>query len=325
MRLALTGVTGFVGSNLVPVLLENGFELKALVRKTSRIDRLKRYDGLRFTVVDFLDKSSLKGVFDDVDGVIHIAGTVAGLTSNDYIAGNYLVTKNLVDEFLRVKHGGQFVYVSSQAAAGPSKVGRPRKESDREAPVSIYGKSKLYAEKYIRAHEKEINYTILRPPAIYGPGDKAFLFYLNTVKQHYFPHIGNLQELSIVHVDDVIQALRLFIGNPEVSRKIFFLSDGEIYHILELVNELKKAMNVEDVRILHIPAWIAMIYAFFNEKIAQMKRKPSMVNRDKIKELSQEAWTVDISLIKSVGFKPEWNFQNGIEQTVRWYREKGWI
>ncbi len=324
MKLALTGVTGFVGSNLVPVLLKDGFAIKALVRKSSRIDRLKKYD-IEFKVVDFLDKSSLEGVFDDVDGVIHIAGTVAGLTSHDYITGNYLVTKNLVDEFLRTKHRGQFIYVSSQAAAGPSKIGRPRRESDEEAPVSIYGKSKLYAENYIRAHGDEINYTILRPPAIYGPGDKAFLFYLNTIKQHYFPHIGNLQELSITHVDDVVQALRLFIDNPQASQKIFFVSDGEIYHILELINGLKKAMSVENVRIIHIPTWIAMIYAFVTEKIAQIKQRPSMVNRDKIRELSQEAWTVDISLIKSIGFKPKWNFKDGIVQTVNWYREKGWI
>lgn len=324
MKLALTGVTGFVGSNLVPELLKNGIQIKALVRKSSRIDRLKKYD-IEFTVVDFLDKSSLRGVFDDVEGIIHIAGTVVGLPPHDYMVGNYFVTKNLVDEFIRVKHRGQFIYVSSQAAAGPSKVGKPRKESDREAPVSIYGKSKLYAENYIRAHEEEINYTILRPPAIYGPGDTAFLFYLRTIKQHYFPHVGNLQELSIIHVDDVVRAIKLFLNNPIVSRKVYFVSDDKIYNIMELVYDLKNALDVDHVRILRIPTRIAMVYALFNEKLSFIKGRPSMVNRDKIRELSQEAWTVDISLIKSIGFKPKWFFKEGIKQTVNWYKVNKWI
>ncbi len=324
MNLILTGVTGFVGRNLVPELLKDGHKLTALVRKTSKISRLSGYE-IDFKVVDFLDKNTLKGIFRGCDAVIHIAGTVAGLTGNDYIVGNYIVTKNLVDEYIREGISGQFMYISSQAAAGPSKIGRPRKESDPENPVSIYGKSKLYAENYIKEHGDQVNFTILRPPAIYGRGDKAFLFYLKTIKQHFFPHIGNLQEISLVHVDDVVQAVKLLLANPEAERETYFLSDGETYHIYELVEILKRAIEVDNVYTVHIPTPVAMVYAFINEKIALLRGKPSIVNRDKIKELSQEAWTVDITRIMSLGYRPTKLFSEGIKETVNWYREKGWI
>ena len=324
MKLVLTGVTGFVGKNLVPKLLEEGHEIRALVRKTSRIHRLSGYN-IEFKTVDFLDKETLKGAFEGADLIIHIAGTIAGLTADDYMKGNYLVTKNLVDEYIRENLDIQFIYISSQAAAGPSRVGMPKKESDPSEPVSIYGKSKLYAENYIRAHAEQIKFTILRPPAIYGREDKAFLFYLRAIKQHYFPHIGKLQELSIVHVDDVVQAIMLLMGNEKAIGETYFLSDGEIYHIYELINMLKSAISVEKVYVLHIPTWLAMIYAFVNEKIALLRGKPSVVNRDKIRELSQEAWTVDISKIKSLGYKPTRFFKEGIKETVSWYQEKGWI
>ncbi len=324
MNLVLTGVTGFVGRNLVPELLKDGHKLTALVRKTSNISKLRDYE-IDFKVVDFLDKKSLGGVFEDADAIIHIAGTIAGLTRNDYIVGNYLVTKNLVDEYIREGKTCQFMYISSQAAAGPSIVGKPRKESDPENPVSIYGKSKLYAENYLREHGDQVNFTILRPPAIYGRGDKAFLFYLKTIKQHFFPHIGNLQEISLVHVDDVVQAIKILLSRREASREIYFVSDGEIYHIYELVETLKKAIGVDKVYTIHIPKSVAMVYAFVSEKIAFLRGKPTIVNRDKIRELSQEAWTIDIAKIKSLGYRPSKLFADGIQETVEWYKQKGWI
>ncbi|MCK4696101.1 MAG: NAD-dependent epimerase/dehydratase family protein, partial [Candidatus Cloacimonetes bacterium] len=147
-KIIITGANGFIGSFLTKKLLENDFEVTSLVRYGSNIDLLPENSNIVF--IDYDDEKKVQNVFQNKEILIHCAALTRALNWDFYKKINIDLTAKLVDSFNSTQSLKQFIFLSSQAAAGPSIEGEPLSENDVEHPISLYGKSKLEAENIIK-------------------------------------------------------------------------------------------------------------------------------------------------------------------------------
>ena len=236
MKVLLTGANGFVGSHILDRLLAHQTAVAVLLRPSS--DR--KFISGQLTKVEVRTGSidqpaSLDAALEGVTHVIHCAGATKALNADGFFAVNQLGTRNLVEAVNR--RGAQiqrFVHISSLAAAGPATLDKPKREADPTAPVSDYGRSKLAAEREVIERCK-VDWTIIRPPAVYGPRDAEFLRLFKAVKSHVLPRFGGgRQQLTLVFVEDLAAAIVAALTHPNAGREIFFAGSPEVVTAAEL-------------------------------------------------------------------------------------------
>jgi len=322
----VTGANGFVGSHLVEHLLSRGYEVICLARKTSDLTFLAGLK-LEFRYGDITDINSIKEALKGVDSVFHLAGLTRARTKEEYFRVNALGTKNLISACSginpRIK---RFIYVSSQAASGPCRDFQALNENAECRPVTDYGKSKLEGEKEVLSFMDKIPITIIRPPAVYGPRDKDILFFFKMVNKGIIPLFGFRESyLSLVYVKDLAHGIILSAENKNGVGKTYFMADEKFYSWSEAGETVKKVLGVKAFK-LRIPKFLLFTFATFSEMIAKLKAESALVNLQKAREISSRYWLCDISKAKDeLGFSTEYDLERGAEETVKWYKEKGWL
>jgi nucleoside-diphosphate-sugar epimerase len=326
VRVLVTGATGFIGSHLVEALLERNIQVRCLIRSTSDLTWLRN---LRVELVrgDCHDKVSLEGAVKGVDQVYHLAGVTKAIDEKTYVEVNALGTENLLHACLGKKDKLQkFIYLSSQAAAGPCRNGGKKKESDRCEPVSAYGHSKRMGEEFILSHSHEIPTLILRPSAVYGPRDRDLFAFFKLLSRRIKPCLsGQEQHISLCYVQDIIQAILLAAETQESSGEICFLSDGHGYRLEEIGDVFAQAMGIAPVCI-RVPEWIILGIAFFSEYLSRLSGHPPLLNKGKVEEMIQKNWVCDITKAQTMlGFKPRFKLSEGAKLTYEWYKKENWL
>jgi len=322
----VTGATGFIGSHLVEALLQKGVQVRCLVRKTSDLSWLKNLP-IEVFRGNCNDKASLEEAVKGVDQVFHLAGVTKAVEEKTYFEVNALGTENLIHACLENNPRLQkFVYVSSQAAAGPCQNGGKKRESDRCEPVSVYGHSKRMGEEFALAHSHEIPLLILRPSAVYGPRDRDIYAFFKLLSKRIKPCLaGQDQHISLCYVQDMIQAILLAAEAQESSGEIFFLSDGHDYRLEEIGDIFAQAMGITPFCI-RIPEWIIFGIASFSEYLSKLSGKPPLLNKGKVEEMIQKNWVCDITKAKTLlGFEPQFKLSQGAKLTFEWYRKENWL
>ena len=226
----ITGAAGFIGSHLVEALLQKGAEVRCLVRKSSDLKWIKGL-AIEYAWGDCCDRASLKEAVKGVDLVFHSAGVTRAVKEETFYHVNADGTGNLIQACLEyAPHLRRFIYLSSQAAAGPSRNGARKKETDPCEPVSDYGRSKRMGEEIVLAHAKRLPLVILRPSAVYGPRDKDIYVFFKFLSKRINPCLSDpAQRISLCHIQDLVQAVLLAAENPALPGEIFFVSDGQDY------------------------------------------------------------------------------------------------
>ena len=326
MKVFLTGATGFVGSHLAQTLLEQGHSVKALLRTTSNLRWIAdlNIDGFYGTLDD---TNNLAKGLNNAEVVIHCAALTKALKNEDYYRVNFEGTKKLVDTIINnqlpIK---RFVLISSQAAAGPAKSLEPVTENDEPHPVSEYGKSKLMAEKYVMDQKKTLPFTIVRPPAVYGPRDTDVLQFFQSVKKGIIPRWQNRDKyMSFVFVKDLVEGIALVAEHPKAKNQIYFIADKRPYTWDDLA---RVTLDFFKTRAFHVPVPLAAvkIIAAVSEQWSKITKKPSIINRQKVAELLPDFWICSPQKIKKeLGFETKTDLENGVKQTLEWYVEQGWI
>ena len=322
----VTGANGFVGSHLVEALLKRGYKVRCLVRKTSDISCLVPFD-LEYFYGDLFNEEVLKEAVTDVDYIFHSAALVKAKNKGEFYQVNYFGTKNLIE--LSSKLNPQikrFIYVSSQAACGPSPEKKPLNENDLPSPVTEYGESKLLGEKAILEYKDKIPITIIRPPAIYGPRDKDVFLFFKAVKRGIKPLFGTGKNyFSLVYVKDLVEGIILATENPMAVGQIYFIADEKPYSYGEADELIQKALNVRAITI-RIPIPILTVFACISELACRIKGKAPSFNLDRVKQFKQNFWVCDVSKAKTeLGFSARYSLKDGIKETVKWYKENGWL
>jgi len=323
-KVAITGSNGFVGSRLTSYLLHKGYQVDCLVRETSNLDLLPK--DAPIVTVDYNDRKNLKHKLDGCNVLIHNAALTRANNWEEFKLTNVLLTEDLVRIGNELPTIEQFIFISSQSAAGPAKdLSSPLKENDQAQPLSHYGKSKLEAEK--RIIERSLKpYTIIRPTSVFGPGDKDFLLYFKLVKKHISIRIGKYpQYYNLIYVDDLIKLISLTILQKKAYNEIFFagykepLSQKTFTGLLEQVtNSFTNPIKIPNCA-LNLIGKIADIYS-------RIRKKAALLSSQKVLDLSQTYWLVDTSKAENIlDFKPGFDILEALHITFNWYKDHNWL
>lgn len=311
-RILVTGATGFVGCSLIPALIEAGHEVLCAV--TRQVDWLQA----KQTVINKIEEQSdWSGVLEGIDVVIHLAARVhimndkAASPGDEFYKVNSLATRNLAEQ--AAKHGvKRFIFLSSIKVNGEFTLdNQPFTEESMVQTDDPYGKSKLQAERYLRSisHEIGMEYVILRPPLIFGPGVKAnFLKMLQLIDKGWplpFSKINNKR--TFIYIDNLVSAICAVINTPGAANQTYLLADNESWSLSDLLSFLATQMQTK-TKLFNIPGLLFVLNLPSLNNLKLRLLGSLEVSNNKIKSHLQ--WTPPVTSAE------------GLRKTVRWYKDE---
>lgn len=322
----VTGANGFVGSHLVELLLEKGYHVKCIVRKTSN---LRWIAALPVDLYDcgLTDVAELRKVFEGAAYIFHIAGAVSVKKREMYYTGNVDMTRNVLDAAEGIVGLKKILVTSSLAASAPAVAGAPVTEDTPSAPVSMYGKSKLEQEKVTRTYMDRLPVVIVRPPVVYGPRETEVLLLFKTIKMRLMALVGFGEKyLSLVYVRDLVEGMLLAATSERTTGEVYFLGSRQAeYTHTELNETVADVLGVRPMRI-RVPHGVLYVAGGVSQFLGRFASKPPTLHLEKVKEMTCESWSCSSEkAIQKIGYQPNTTLQEGLEITIDWYRKEGWL
>ena len=304
LTLAITGGTGFVGKHALAQAVARGHTVRALARKPQPAGH-----GITWIAGSLETPASLAALVDGADAVIHIAGVTNARSRAEFAAGNAGGTAAM-----RAVTGKlPFVHVSSLAAREPS--------------LSLYGASKRQAEDVARGVAGP--WAMLRPPAVYGPGDTELLALFKAARLGLVPVPAGARA-SMLYARDLAGALVALaedLAGAQLSvGKIFEIDDGAGgYSQAEIAQAAATAMG-KNVRVIPVAGAALKLAAAFDTAVSKLRGKLPTLSFDRAGYLAHKDWTAASAPLIATGiWRPETPLDVGMVQTVTWYRTQGWL
>jgi len=334
-NILITGASGFIGSFFVEEALKRGWKVWAGVRRSSSHEFLTD-SAIHFIDLDYEQTDVLVRQVEDYaaengkwDYVIHCAGITKSTADSDFERINNIQTRHLIDVLISSGNTPEkFVFMSSLSVLGPGDEIHdiiPFSLEDTPKPNSAYGKSKIHAEQYLQS-QTDFPYIILRPAGVYGPREKDYYIMVKMVNLGLDVAVGfKPQHLNFIYIKDLVQVCFSAIDSS-LKNKVWFVADGDTYTSQEYTAIIKGVLNKKHVLKITFPLWFVRFVSVFSGLFCKITGKPSLLNPDKIKIIKQRNWSCNISSLESdLGFKAKYKLREGMEETVRWYRENGWL
>lgn len=326
MRALVTGGQGFVGSHLCARLVARGDGVRVLARASSNLANLA---GIDVDVVrgDVTEPETLRSAVAGCDVVFHVAGALKGLREQDLYRVNADGTRNLLATAADAQpRPSRFVYVSSLAAAGPSPGGKaPRTEAMPLQPLTWYGHSKLAGENAVRG-TAGLDWTIVRPPIVFGPRERDVLGYFRIARRGFLPVVGfSDRHYSLLYVDDLVDGLIRAAAAPAAVGQVYFLAGPEVVSWVELGQLIASALGVAG-RPLRLPEFVAAAAGRIADLYALARGQPEIFSSQKVIEMLAPAWVCSADkAARDFGWRASTPLPDALATTARWYREHGWL
>ncbi len=323
MRVFVTGGTGFVGSHVVTALQNHGHTPVCLVRDSRKARQVFTPSFPALVDGDLGDAAALARGSEGADAIVHVAGSTAAQSRAELFAVNVDGTRAVADA-ARAAGVRRFVLVSSLSAAGPATGTKTPSTGDEASPVSDYGRSKLAGEAPVRA--LSIAWTILRPPAVYGPRDLEFLRLFRIARRGLTPVFGaGAQRLSLVFAADLADAIVACLDGDAASGRVFYPAHPEITTSRGLVESIAAAVG-KAPRIVRVPTAIVRPLLWISGTAARFTGKATLLSPDKASEILADAWTCSPAALESAtGWRAATPLAAGLRKTADWYRAEGWL
>lgn len=326
----VTGANGFIGSHLVRHLLKFKEkdnweeEIVCLVRSTSDLSSLEDLD-LRLIIGDLRNPETLVKAVQGAAYIYHLGAELYAISRERFLAINTEGTKNLLEVAAKHAKNGlkRFLFVSSQAAAGPAPNKVPiTEESKASSPVSWYAESKLEAEKAVMQYASEIPVTIVRPCSVYGERDPAFFQAYKAVERRIHPLTGFRKRYTgMIYALDVVEGMIAAARHPKTKGQTYFLSNPENYSVREVIKTKAKAVGKPFGLTLPIPIFFFRTAAVFSELLYLFFRKKPIPSRDKVRDLSQIYWLCTPKKAKEdFGWQAKISLLDGAKATYSHYK-----
>ena len=332
MKAYVTGGTGFIGSHLVEHLVDQGYHVTCLIRKTSNLRWLDhllatKSPQVELVIGDLHDSNVLVEQVRDASLVFHLAGLTKAPNAATYDRVNAGGTEHLIEACLGSQTNlNRFVYCSSLAAVGPSNDATPNTEDVTPQPLTDYGSSKLKGELIVRTYTDRLPITIIRPPAVYGPRDADIFLFFQMINRGVIPILGDADKLlSLVHVKDLVAGLYTAALSERAIGGTYFLTDGDIHTWRGIERVIADVLEKRPIKV-KVPFFLLDFISIFTEAAAKITRQIPTLNRQKVRDLKQRFWICDSTKAqKELGYRPTYFLEKGIQQTADWYRANDWL
>ena len=314
----VTGGTGFIGSHLLDKLSALGEPARCLLRRKARPRRLPA--GIEAAYGDLTSGEGVEEAVRGADTVIHLAGVTKALAARDYYAGNVRATETLARAL--AGRAIRLVHVSTLAAIGPSGDGTPVDEDAPPRPLTHYGKSKLEAERTVRALAPDA--VIVRPPVVYGPRDTDVFRMLKSISKGWMLEIGGGERwFSVIYVGDLVEGL--LAARRGVPGRAYFLAHPQPVSWSELGAAAARIM-ARRPRVVRVPPGVAYAVGLGAEVWSQITRKSGIISREKVAEARCRWWICDTRRAAAeLGFEARTPLDAGLAATLAWYKEAAWL
>jgi nucleoside-diphosphate-sugar epimerase len=305
--LALTGGTGFIGGALIRRLTSSGWHIRALLRPASA-SKLPTGITAEWIEGDLENHQSLLRLVRGVDAVVHCAGTVRGATRSQFNHVNVNGMAQLVQAATEQHPAPRFLLMSSLAA--------------REPQLSPYAASKRLAEEVLTAESAKMPWTVFRPCAVYGPGDRELRPVWRWMARGVAPLPGSGHgRFSLIYVEDLVEAIAGWLNCNNGQGRTFELHDGKTggyswHDVIATVGHLRRGRPPVCIR---VPLILAKLVAMLNLVTARAVGYAPMLTPGKIRELQHTDWICDnAALSTSTGWTPRILLAEGLRRTIQW-------
>ena len=301
MRLAVTGGTGFVGSHLIDAAVAAGHEVNALTRREQ-----PPRDGVRWIRGSLDDRAALEQLVGDAEAVIHVAGVINAPNAALFELGNV---------------GGTLAMLAAATASGVRRFVHVSSLAAREPKLSLYGASKARSEELV--HGSGLDWAIVRPPAVYGPGDKETLelFRMAKIGVMLMPPRGRV---SVIHARDLAGLLLALAGELAPSHILVEEDDGKPngWTHREFARALGRAVGSKPA-IVSSPGILLRLAARADQLLRGPKAKLTV---DRAAYFSHRNWVVEPKRgCPKELWRPQIPTEEGLAETADWYRAQGWL
>jgi nucleoside-diphosphate-sugar epimerase len=272
------------------------------------------------------DPKALGDAVSDVDVVVHLGGLTRARSEAEFMDTNSEGVARLMSAVRdRSPALRRFVYVSSLSAGGPSAGATPVSEADPPSPVSAYGRSKLAGERRLAESAGTVAWTVLRPPIVYGPGERDLHTMFRYAKRGWVPLLGaDDRSYSIVHARDLADAVMAVVASDAAAGQVYYVSEDRCYTSRELLLHIGSALGTSP-RIVPVPRWAAALVAGMGSGLKPFLKRPPLVTLDKLPELVRSWVCSPRKLERECGFRCRISFAEGAAETAAWYREARWL
>jgi len=333
MKFLITGGTGFTGSHLVKHVLREGHKVVALDNQEGiLLEDLKRL-GAEVILGSVTDPTLLKKAVEGCDVVYHLAAAFRKINvpKSEYDNTNINAMSSLL-EHCHTAGVKKVVYCSTQGVHGniASLSQNPPVPGDEQSPIKpedYYQFTKYEGEKVAQAFmEKGMDVTILRPTALYGPGDPGlFLMLYKQVQKGWFPFFGNGRAFyHPVYVENFCDAFTLAIQRPESKGQTYLIADDAYYHIQDIVEKIAHIMGVQ-CRMIHLPFYPMYLFSYLVAGVySVLPFEPPLFPRRVDWYRQNRGFSIDKAR-RELGYEPKVGLDEGLRTTYAWYKDNGYL
>jgi nucleoside-diphosphate-sugar epimerase len=323
----ITGATGFVGGHLAEACAGRGWNVRALVRGGSDTSLLARYP---VTLIrgDLTDGAAVREALQGVEVVLHCAAKVGDWGPvEEYRAVNVEALRGVLDA-CRAVPLRRFVHFSSLGVyAARHHYGTEESEPLPAHHIDGYTQTKVESEQLVMNSHREhkLPVVVLRPGFIYGPRDRTVMpKLLGNMRKGKLRYIGGGKgAMNCIYVGNLVEAALLAVEKPEAVGQIYNLTDGELVSKRRFIESIADGLGLPHPKPVSVPLWAARVMAWWMERGARKKNspKPPRLTQGRLKFLGLN---LDFSIEKAkreLGYQPRWSFDEGMRETVAWYKQ----
>jgi len=304
--IAVTGATGFIGGMLIKHLVGAGYPVRALARPRSA-HKLPELPGLETVVGSLQDGASLQRLLQGSCAVVHCAGAVRGVNAADFNAVNVEGVKQLVRVALSRSSKPRFLSLSSLAARAPQ--------------LSYYAASKRQGEDALVRMAEDMEWVALRPPAVYGPGDKEMLPLFQWMGRGIAPVLAEADaRVSLLYVEDLCEAVVRWLDAGQCRSGVYELNDTRAggYSWDDIIASASTLRARRIIR-LAVPVILLQSIAAMNATAARLIGYAPMLTPGKVRELRHPDWVADnTALTAAIDWQPRFPLEEGLRRTMGW-------